>query len=115
MKKDLVSEEQASLLDSQIASLRRRLFATVVCAGLASVAVTLFGGIIGEEALTSDTLSLATAGAAFLLSMQVVFRQKLRGLFPRLYASLGLALGLWFAAESIWTYYELAARIDSPF
>jgi hypothetical protein len=65
--------------------------------------------------LTSSVLALATSGSAFALSVTVMLRQKITGLFPRLYASLGGALALWFAAEAIWVYYELVAAIETPF
>jgi len=49
-----------------------------------------FAPINGNRQLYSDVISVVTSGSAFALSIQVVFHQKLKGLFPRLYAPLAL-------------------------
>ena len=65
--------------------------------------------------LFSDVLSIASSGVALALCMQVIKRQKLSAAIPRLYASLGTGIALWFIAECIWGYYELVQRINTPF
>jgi hypothetical protein len=60
------------------------------------------------EALVSDISRIATIGAAAALSLVVVSRQKVDGLFGRAYAALAAGLILWVIAESVWGYYELA-------
>ncbi len=59
------------------------------------------------EALVSDISRIATIGAAAALSLVVVSRQKVDGLFGRAYAALAAGLILWIIAESVWGYYEL--------
>lgn len=57
----------------------------------------------------------AVAAAALGMSLVIFYRQKLDGLYGKTYAALTFGLVLWFAAEMIWTYYELGEEIENPF
>jgi hypothetical protein len=94
---------------------RKKLLITVACAFVACTIVTILTQTMEYSVTVSGGLALITAGSALALSLKVISRQKVRGLFPRLYASLGLTLGLWFAAEAIWVYYEVGLAIETPF
>jgi hypothetical protein len=98
-----------------LAQSRRKLIFTAICASIACTCVTVFAQSLGDSVLAPGTLALITSGSAVAFSIAVIARQNVRGLFPRLYASLGTALSLWFAAESIWVYYEVVASITTPF
>lgn len=96
-------------------SKKRKLFFSLMGSAIISTMLIAFAPLNADRNFYSDLTIITTSGSAFAISMQVVYRQKLKGVFPRIYASLGLSLGLWFAAEIIWTYYELAAGIEIPF
>jgi hypothetical protein len=104
-----------SPLLSQLQSKKRKLLVSLIGSTIICVLLTVFAPLNGDRNFYSDVLSIVTSAAAFALSMQIVFRQKLNALLPRLYASLGLGVGMWLAAEAIWAYYELVAGIDTPF
>ena len=90
-----------SELSGLVAKSNRKLLISLICAAIACSTITV--------------LAVVASGSAFVLSLQVIYRQKTKGLFPRLYASLGLALALWFTAEVIWAYYEVVVGIETPF
>ncbi len=111
-------KEELSLKDSHGASLltsRKQMFLGLIGAAMVCTGLTLFAPINGDRSFYSNVLAVVASGSAFALSVQVVHRQKLKGLFPHFYASLALALGLWFVAESVWAYYELGLGIETPF
>jgi hypothetical protein len=60
-----------------------------------------------ERPLYSNLLSVVASGSALVFAINVIARQKLTGILPRLHFSLGLGLALWFAAEASWAYYEV--------
>lgn len=115
MKEDFESKQSHSELSVVIAKSNRKLFISLICAAGAFSIITVFGVMNGEGSLYSNVLAVATSGSALVISLQVINRQKTKGLFPRLYASLGVALALWFTAEVIWAYYEIVAGIETPF
>jgi hypothetical protein len=102
-------------LSGIVAKSNKKLFITLICAAVVCSTITVLGVLNGEGTLYSNVLAVAASGSAFFLSLQVIYRQKTNGLFPRLYASLGLALALWFTAEAIWAYYEVVVGIETPF
>jgi len=104
------SENQKSITKS-----RRNLLITLITGTLICSSLTFFAPITGDRSFYSNLIAVSASGLAFAFSIQVIYRQKLKGLFPRLYASLGLSLGLWFAAEAIWACYELIVGIETPF
>jgi len=64
---------------------------------------------------TSDLSRILTVGAAAAISIIVVARQNVTGIFGRAYLALAAGLVLWLAAESVWGYYELVLQIERPF
>lgn len=104
-----------SELSEIVARSNRKLLISLICAAIACSTITVLGVLNGEGTLYSNVLAVVASGSAFVLSLQVIYRQKTKGLFPRLYASLGLALALWFTAEVIWAYYEVVVGIETPF
>jgi hypothetical protein len=104
-----------SELDGMLANSNRKLLISLVCVAVACSTIAVLGELNGEGLLYSNVPALTTSGSTSVLSLHVIYRQKTKGLFPRLYASLGLALALWFAAESIWAYYEIVLGIETPF
>jgi hypothetical protein len=67
------------------------------------------------ETLVSDISRVGTISSAAILSMIVVARQKVSGLFGKAYAALAAGLILWVVAESTWAYYELGLGTETPF
>lgn len=67
------------------------------------------------ELLVSDLSRIGTVGSAVAMSLVVIARQKVSGLFGRTYAALAVGLVLWLAAESVWAYYELGLNSERPF
>lgn len=63
----------------------------------------------------SDYSINAAAGAALVLSIAIVYRQKLGGLHGKTYAAFAVGLALWFAAEVIQTYYEIGTEDEVPY
>ena len=111
-------KEELGLKDSHFEVLlasRKKMFLGLVGAALVCSGLTFFAPINGDRSFYANILAVVASGSAFALSLQVVHRQKLKGLFPKMYASLALALGLWCAAETIWAYYELGLGIETPF
>ena len=111
-------KEESGIKDTNNHSLlasRNKMFIGLIGAAIAFSALTVLAPISGDRVFYSDVLAVIASGSAFALCIQVIYRQKLKELFPRLYASLGLGLGLWFIAELIWAYYELVGGIEIPF
>lgn len=115
MTEDSRQSQIRSDLSGIVAKSNKKLLITLICAAVVCSTITVLGVLNGEGTLYSNVLAVAASGSAFFLSLQVIYRQKTNGLFPRLYASLGLALALWFTAEAIWAYYEVVVGIETPF
>lgn len=83
---------------------------------IAAINATVFLTAGSEiEYYISDLSRISTIGAAAVLSLVVVIRQGIRGLFGRAYAMLAAGLILWVVAESIWAYHELVLGQETPF
>lgn len=67
------------------------------------------------EYFVSDLSRIGTIGTAVVLSLIVVRRQGVSGLFGKAYVTLAAGLILWLIAESIWGYYELVIGEETPF
>lgn len=67
------------------------------------------------EYFVTDLSRIGTIGSAVVLSLIVVRRQGVTGLFGKAYAALAAGLILWAIAESIWGYYELGLGEETPF
>ena len=70
----------------------------------------------GEERVFYNNVTVnVTAAIAVAFAAVTIYRQKLDGLYGRTYLSLAIGLGLWFAAEITWTFFEIGLKIDTPF
>lgn len=110
-QKSPIGQREKSKLQSQ----KRKLWLSLIGAGIICTLLIVFAPLDVNRKTYSDAISTVFSGTAFVLSLQVIHRQKLKGIIPRLYVSLGVGLGLWFVAEMIWAYYELVAAIETPF
>ncbi|AFU59406.1 hypothetical protein Ngar_c24840 [Candidatus Nitrososphaera gargensis Ga9.2] len=104
-------EEQQAYLDIKRA--RRNLVLGLIAAIAAIDGAVFFTAGSEIEAIVSDISRVGTVCAAAALSLVVVRRQKVGGLFGRAYAALAAGLMLWVVAESIWAYYELGLGIGA--
>lgn len=95
-------------------AVRRRLFVTIAVVIAASSALMIFADDDLRPLFTNWTIN-ASVTAAFALAVVVVIRQGFSGLYGRAQVALAIALGLWLAAEFLWTYYELGLGIEVPF
>lgn len=85
-------------------------------------AIALVNGLVtassyDEMALVASadlarTLTIASAAA---LSLIVIVRQGITGIFGRAYLFLFIGILLWLLAEATWAYYELGLAIERPF
>jgi hypothetical protein len=110
--------EESSLTPLQKQALQaseRKMIFGLVGASLVCVVLTFFAPSEADRTVYSDFLTIITSFSAFAISVQVIIRQKTKGIFAQLYLFLGLAFGLWFAAEAIWIYYETGLGIEMPF
>jgi hypothetical protein len=105
--------EQQSYLDIKRAR-KSLLFGLIAAIAVIDGAVFFTAGS-DMETVFSDISRICTVGAAAALSVVVVGRQKLSGLFGRAYAALAAGLILWVIAETIWGYYELGLQVETPF
>jgi hypothetical protein len=87
------------------------LVGTIVAINLIVLATSQSDAIVAA----SDVSRIMTVGAAAAISVMVVARQKVTGIFGRAYLALAAGLMLWLAAESVWGYYELVLKIERPF
>jgi len=60
----------------------------------------------------SRTLTISSAAA---MSLIVIVRQGITGIFGRAYLFLFIGIILWLLAEATWAYYELGLGIERPF
>jgi len=111
---DQLKSTASSSIEKMMESKRNLVLSLAVSVAICST-ITIFAPISGNRIFYSDLIAVITSGLAAALSIQLIVRQRINGLFPRLYASLGLGIVLWFIAESIWTYYELVAGVETPF
>ena len=61
-----------------------------------------------------DIIEPFAAAIALCISLIVVYRQKLDGLFGKTYASLAAGLVLWFVAEVLWSFFEFGSDHETP-
>jgi len=55
------------------------------------------------------------AGFTLGLCLLIMYRRKIYGSHDKTHLFLTLGVGLWFVAETIYTYYQLGLRITTPF
>lgn len=83
---------------------------------IAAVNIAVFLSASSEIGIVLANLSTTSAVAiAFSLSVIVVSKQKINGLFGRAYGVLAIGLACWLTAESVWTYYRIGLGIENPF
>ena len=99
----------------EIKKQRKYLIVGLLVAVAAIDAIVLFTAGSEFEYYVSDLSRISTIGAAAILSLVVVIRQGIHGLFGKAYVMLAAGLILWAAAESIWAYYELVLAQETPF
>ncbi len=90
----------------------------IIGLALAILAVNSYSFVFSDESereFLGDIARPASSGAAAVIALMVVFKQKLGGFFGKAYASLSIGTAMWFSAEAIWAYYRLALQIESPF
>jgi hypothetical protein len=61
-----------------------------------------------------DIIEPFAAAITLGISLIVVYRQKLDGLFGKSYASLAAGLVLWFIAEVLWSFFEFGSDHETP-
>ena len=111
-------EQKSGLNESQFRYLvqsRKKLVIVLLGASITCALLTFFTPISGDRVFYSNLLAITSSGSALALSLHVIYRQKLNGILPRLYVSLGVGLALWFIAEATWAYYEIVAGMETPF
>jgi hypothetical protein len=96
------------------ASVRRRLAGTIALATVVATLLIVFSGDDLRPFFTNWTINIA-AGAALGMALVASFRQGAGGLYDKTTAAFAFGLALWFAAELLWTYYQLGAGIEVPY
>lgn len=94
---------------------RIKLIIGFVIATLAVNSIILFAPDIETQNYFGNILRPIVAAIASGLSLIVLFRQKISGIFGRSYALLACGLLLYFVAEILWGYYSIGLGIEVPF
>ncbi len=94
---------------------RKNLIIVLASAIMAINLIVLVSSLSNANTVAADLSRILTVGAAAAISMVVVARQKVTGIFGRAYLALAVGLVLWLAAESVWGYYEHVLQIERPF
>jgi hypothetical protein len=81
-----------------------------------AISCTIFFSSTEEEGriYIGDIIEPLSAASALCISLIVVYRQKLDGLFGRVYVSLAVGLGLWLIAEVLWSFFEFGSDHETP-
>jgi len=83
---------------------------------IAVVNIAVFFSAASEIGMmVADFSTISTIAIAFGLSLVVVGKQKISGLFGRAYAVLAIGLVCWLTAEALWAYYQIGLGIENPF
>jgi len=101
-------------LPSNQASTRRILIFSLVGLFIISSIIIIFLNSEQRSLFTNLPATIA-AGFAFGLCLLIIYRRKLDRLHDKTHVFLTLGVGLWFAAETIYTYYQLGLMIKTPF
>lgn len=94
--------------------MRDKLLATIAVATVITTLLIVFSGD-GSRPFFSNWTINAAAGAALGMALVVSLRQGAGGLYGKTTAAFAAGLALWFAAELLWTYYELGVGIQVPY
>lgn len=105
--------------DSTIITIKktRNLILALVGAIAVVNSIVLVGSFYGQVSLvaSADLSRIFTIGSAVIMSIIVIIRQGIGGIFGRAYLSISIGIILWLMAESTWGYYELGLGIQRPF
>lgn len=94
---------------------RKHLIIGFIAATLLVNSIILLAGDAEARTYFGNVLASVTAAIATGLSIMVVYRQKLSGIFGRAYAGLAAGLGLFLVAEILRMYYSIGLGIEAPF
>jgi hypothetical protein len=86
---------------------------------IALIAILLSSNIVilasPNLTFSGDLSRIFAIGSAAVLSIVVIVRQGIAGIFGRAYLAISAGVILWLMAETIWGYYELVLQIERPF
>ena len=68
-----------------------------------------------QRSLFTNLPETIAAGFTLGLCLLIIYRRKIDGLHDKTHMFLTLGVGLWFVAETIYTYYQLGLMITTPF
>jgi hypothetical protein len=91
---------------------RRKLIISLVGVIIAANIIILLSP---DQNSAEDFSRILAVGAASILSLIVIARQGVAGIFGKAYLAISVGIILWLAAETTWGYYELVLHIDKPF
>ena len=101
-------------LPSDQASTRRYLIILLI--GLFIVSSIFIISLNAEQrSLFTNLPETIAAGFALGLCLLIIYRHKTDRLRDKSHVFLTIGVGLWFVAETIYTYYQLGLRITTPF
>ncbi len=105
--------------DSGIAAIKKTrrnlLLALVGAIALVNVLVTVSSYDEMTLVASADLSRTLTISSAAAMSLIVIVRQGITGIFGRAYLFLFIGIILWLLAEATWAYYELGLGIERPF
>lgn len=91
---------------------RRKLIISLI--GIIIVANIIILAVPNENS-AEDLSRILAVGSASILSIIVIARQGVTGIFGKAYLAISAGIILWLAAETTWGYYELVLNTDKPF
>lgn len=68
-----------------------------------------------QRSLFTNLPETIAAGFTLGLCFLIIYRRKIDGLHEKTHIFLTIGVGLWFFAETIYTYYQLGLKIPTPF
>jgi hypothetical protein len=101
-------------LPSNQASKRRYLFFSLIGLFIISTIIIIFLNPETRSLFANLPATLA-AGFALGLCLLITYRHRPDSLHDKTHTFLTIGLGLWFVAETIYTYYQLGLMIETPF
>lgn len=104
-------------ITTTIKKTRRNLILALIGAIAVVNSIVLVSSFYDQTSLvtSADLSRIFTIGSAVIMSIIVIIRQGIGGIFGRAYLSIAIGIILWLAAESTWGYYELGLGVERPF
>nr|WP_294808412.1 hypothetical protein [uncultured Nitrososphaera sp.] len=96
------------------ALVREKLLVTIAVAVIVTTLFIVFSGDDLRPLFSNWTINIS-AGTALTMALVASLRQGTGGLYGRTTVAFTAGLALWFAAELLWTYYELGTGIEVPY